>query len=125
MAFLADFFAQVVVELGREGAAAHAGAVGFKDSDDFPDAVRSKTQTRARSGRSGSRRGYKGISSEVYIEHGALSALGEDALARAVGLLNQNIGVGQRKLLEAVHRGVPFGLGSGEVKRVFGPIHHL
>ena len=51
----AQGFTRLVEELGREGTAAHAGAVRLEDSDHFADAAGSHAQTIARAGGDGIR----------------------------------------------------------------------
>ena len=62
---VADFLSGLVKELGGEGAASHAGAIGFEYAIDFADAAGGYAQAGAGSGTDGVRRGDKGVGTEV------------------------------------------------------------
>ena len=77
---LADQVALCVLQLGHEGARAHAGAVGLEDADDALDAGGGDAQARAGPARRAVARGDEGVGAVVHVQHGALGAL---AAARA------------------------------------------
>ena len=78
---LADPLAELVVELGRERAGAHARGVGLGDPPDLVDRARPDAGAHARRARHGVRRGDERIGAVVDVEHRALGALEDHELA--------------------------------------------
>ena len=78
--------ADLVEQLGREGAGADPGGVGLADAEHEADAVRAGAGARGRGGRHRVGRGDERVGAVVDVEHGALRALEQDAAAGALEL---------------------------------------
>ena len=78
---VADPFADLVVELGREGAGADARRVGLHDADDGAERGRRNPEARAGAARRARGGRHEGIRPVVHVEHDALGALAEELLA--------------------------------------------
>ena len=105
MTALAESLPDLVLELGREGAAADARGVGFDDSEH--EARRAWTHAAARSGRACDRvgRGDEGVSAVVDVEQHALRALEEDTPAATPGLVQvapDGPGKGKHEICDAL-----------------------
>src|SRR3984893_747907 len=90
-----------IVELGRERPAADPRRVGLGDSQHIADGLWAKARPRGGIGGDRIRRGHKGVSAMIDIEHRALRAFEQNAFARAPGGLQQLPG--------RIHEGKNFG----------------
>ncbi len=118
MAQAAQRVARLVEQLGREGAAAHARAVGLEDAVDLADAVRSHAQTRAGAGAHRVRGGDERIGTEIDVEQRALGTFGQHAAVLGQRVVDLVLAVDQTELLEVFGRLEPAGLQFGEVARI-------
>ena len=101
MPALAQERADLVVLLGRERAAADAGRVGLGDPEDVADGSGRNPRARGRLSGDRVRRCHERIGAVIDVEHGALRALEEDALARLARVVQpvpDGHGVGQQPL---------------------------
>ena len=102
MAQVTDALARLVEQLGGEWTGTDTGTVGLHDTIDLANLVGTNAQTGAGACTDGVAGSYEGIGTEVYIEHGALSALAEDGLTIAQGLVDFVLGINQVELAEVL-----------------------
>ena len=103
MTEVTDALARLVEQLGGEGTGTDTGTVGLHDAIDLANLVGTNAQTGAGTSTDGVAGSYEGIGTEIDIEHGALSALAENGLTIAQGLVDFVLGINQMELAEIVH----------------------
>ena len=99
LAAAADLLADLVMQFGRKRALADPGRIGLADSEHVADRARAHAGAGRRLRRHGVGRGDVGIGAVIDVEHRALRALEQDALALAALDIEQpphRFGVGQK-----------------------------
>lgn len=112
---LSDSFAGLVVEFGRERSAADSCTVGLEDAEDVAYVARSDTESGAGACADGIGRGDERVGTEVDVEHGSLSAFGENGLSFAEHTVDFVFGVDELELAEFLNTFEPLLFQGSEV----------